>query len=164
VTYRRSGKVTRLTATIATLLATIGLLAGSAGASIDGSASLTLSGAGKGTLHEGPSGACSTAHSEGVDLIDLQGSISGFKSAATWSLAVTTQSAKGGTYSVSENGTTSGQLDPMVKNSTYLESEKAVLNSSSGTLTFSGKQGTLNVTFGTGKKAVTVKGSWNCSD
>jgi hypothetical protein len=163
MTYRRSGRVTRVMATIATLCATIGLMGGSAGASIAGSASLTLSGAGKGTLHEGPSGACSTAHGEGVALLDLQGSISGFKSAATWSLVVTTQSAKGGTYSFSKNGTTTGQLDPMVKNSTYLESEKAILYSASGKLTFNGKQGTLNVTFGTGKNAVTVKGSWNCS-
>lgn len=52
MTYRCSGRVTRLTATIATLCATIGLMASSAGASITGSASMTLSGAGKGTLHE----------------------------------------------------------------------------------------------------------------
>jgi hypothetical protein len=124
---------------------------------------MTLSGAGKGTLHEGSSGICTDARGGGVDLSDLQGSISGFKSAATWSLVVTTQSAKSGTYSVSENGTITGQLDPMMKNSTILESEKALLYSSSGKLTFNGEKGTLTVTFGTGKKAVSVKGSWNCS-
>jgi hypothetical protein len=161
--HRRSSKVTRLTATIATLFATIGLMAASAGASIDGSASLTLSGAGKGTLHEGSDGLCTNARGEGVDLIGLSGSISGFSSAATWSLVVATQSGKAGTYSVSANGKTTGQLDPMVKNSTTTESAKALLNSSSGTLTFNGEKGTLNVTFGTGKKAVTVKASWNCS-
>jgi hypothetical protein len=163
MTHRHSGKAARLTATIATLFAMMGLLASSAGASINGSASLTLSGAGKGTLHEGSGGLCTNARGDGVDLIGLQGSISGFNSAATWSLVVATQSGKAGTYPVSANGKTTGQLDPMVKNSTYIESEKALLNSSSGTLTFNGEKGTLNVTFGTGKKAVTVKGSWNCS-
>jgi hypothetical protein len=163
MTYRRSVRVTRVMATIATLGATIGLMAGSAGASLTGSASLTLSGAGKGTLHEGSSGICTNARGDGVDLLDLQGSISGFQSAATWSLVVATEGGKAGTYPVSANGKTTGQLDPMVKNSTTLESEKALLNSSSGTFTFSGEKGSLNVTFGTGKKAVTVKGSWNCS-
>jgi hypothetical protein len=133
-----------------------------AGASITGSASVKLSGAGKGSLHEGSSGICTDARGEGVDLIGLVGTVSGFKKAATWSLVVQATSPKSGTYKISSSGSTAGQLDPMVKHSTYVQSEKAILNSSAGTFTFKGEKGTMDVTFGTGSKAITVKGSWNC--
>lgn len=161
--YRHSGRVLRLTMAIATLGATVGLVAGSAGASIAGKATMTVSGAGKGTLREGTNGLCTNARGLGVDLIDLQGSISGFKRAATWSLEAVSQSAKSGTYPVSKNGNTTAQLDPMVKNSTSAQSMAALLYATSGQLKFNGEKGSLNITFGTGKKAVTVKGTWNCS-
>jgi hypothetical protein len=138
------------------------VVSGEAAASIAGSASLKLSGAGKGTLHEGSSAICTTARGEGVDLIGLVGSVSGFKKAATWSLVVASQSTKAGTYTISGDGP-SGQLDPMTKHPTELSSEAAILNATSGKYTVRGARGTLDVTFGTGKKAVTVKGSWNCS-
>jgi hypothetical protein len=163
MTYRRFIMATPLTVIIVALCATTGLVAGSAGASIAGKSSLTLSGAGKGKLQEGSSGVCTNARGAGVDLIDLTGSITGFKSAATWTLTVLTQSAKAGTYSVTKNGTTTAQLDPMKKHSTFVASEEALLYSSSGTMTFKGEKGSLNITFGTGQKAVTVKGTWNCS-
>jgi hypothetical protein len=138
-------------------------MSGRAAASITGSATLKLSGAGRGTLREGSGGLCTDARGEGVDLIDLVGSIAGFKSAATWSLVVASQSTKTGTYKIaSGGGDPGGQLDPMVKHSTTIQSEKAILNSSAGSYTFKGEAGTLDVTFGTGKKAITVKGSWNC--
>ncbi len=148
-------------ATIAGLCC-FGAVAGPASASIAGSASLKLSGAGDGTLKEGASGLCTTARDEGVDLIDLVGSVTHFKTAATWSLVVASQSTASGTFKVSAGGSPGGQLDPMVKHATVLQSETAILNSTSGSYTVKGDKGTLDVTFGSGKKAKTVKGSWDC--
>jgi hypothetical protein len=149
-------------ATVAGLLS-LGPMSGRAAASLTGSATLKLSGAGRGTLREGSGGLCTNARGEGVDLIDLVGSIAGFKGAATWSLVVASQSTKAGTYKIAPGGgSPGGQLDPMVTHSTPTQSEKAILNSSAGSYTFKGEAGTLDVTFGAGKKAITVKGSWNC--
>jgi hypothetical protein len=144
-------------------LSSLGPMSGQAAASLTGSATLKLSGAGQGTLREGSGGLCTNARGEGVDLIDLVGSIAGFKKAATWSLVVASQSTKAGTYKIAPDGDSpGGQLDPMVEHSTPIQSEKAILNSSAGSYTFKGEAGTLDVTFGPGKKAITVKGSWNC--
>jgi hypothetical protein len=155
--------VTEVAAATVAGFSSLGPMSGRAAASLTGSATLKLSGAGQGTLREGSGGVCTNARGEGVDLIDLVGSIAGFKKAATWSLVVASQSTKVGTYKIASGGDSpGGQLDPMVKHSTFTQSEKAVLNSSAGSYTFKGEAGTLDVTFGTGKKAITVKGSWNC--
>jgi|HubBroStandDraft_1064217.scaffolds.fasta_scaffold50407_2 hypothetical protein len=138
------------------------LVSGPAGASLTGTASFKLSGAGRGSLKEGPQGICTTARGEGVDLINLVGSISGFKSAATWTLVVASQSTTGGTFTVNSSGSPGGQLDPIVKHATVFQSQNAILNSTKGTYTVHGEKGSLDVTFGSGGKAITVKGSWNC--
>jgi hypothetical protein len=150
---------------LATPCAILAILVGSgpAAASITGSATMQLSGAGHGTLHEGPQGLCTTARDEGVDLIGLIGAVSGFKKAATWTLVVASQSTKAGTYRVRASGSPGGQLDPIVAHASEAQSQAAILNSTSGTYTVKGVKGTLDVTFGSGKKAIRVKGSWNCS-
>jgi hypothetical protein len=139
------------------------LASGPATASLYGSASLKLSGAGHGSLHLGSGGFCTNARNEGVDIIGLVGSVAGFKKAATWSLTVASQSTKAGTYKIAADGDApGGQLDPMVKHSTPAESEASILNSQSGEYSVHGDKGTLDVTFGTGNKAIKVQGSWNC--
>jgi hypothetical protein len=140
----------------------LGAASRQAAASITGSASLKLTGAGRGALKEGSGGLCTTARGEGVDLIGLEGSVDGFKDAATWTMVLASQSTKGGTFKVSSSGSPGGQLDPIGKHATVFQSQNAILNSSAGTYTVKGVKGTLDVTFGTGKKAITVKGSWNC--
>jgi hypothetical protein len=40
--------------------------------------------------------------------------------------------------------------------------QAAILNFTSGTYAVKGVKGTLDLTFGSGKKAITVKGPWNC--
>jgi hypothetical protein len=143
-------------------LAMVGVLAGTAGASVTGATTLKLSGAGKGTLTEGKSGICTNARNQGVDLLDLTGSISGFKSAAEWTITVEAPTTKGGTFKINSTSG-SGQLDPIGKHPTAVQEEAAILNATKGTFTFKGEKGSMNVTFGTGHKAITVKGSWNCS-
>jgi len=143
-------------------VASVALATSPVAASINGTASLTLSGAARGTLHEGPQGLCTNARGMGVDLIGLQGSISGFRNVASWTLVVAAKSARGGSYKVASNGDPGGQLDPIAKHATVIQSQAAILNSSSGTFKFKGYKGTLRVTFGSGKHAIEVTGSWNC--
>jgi hypothetical protein len=78
-------------------------------------------------------------------------------------LVLASPSTKGGTFTVSSSDSPGGQLGPSVKNATLAQTQNALLNSSSGTYTVKGEKGTLDVIFGTGKKAITVKGSWNCA-
>ena len=146
-----------ITAASAAALLTV---AGPASASLAGTAMLTLSGAVRGTLHEGPSGICTNARGEGVDILGLQGSIGG-SHAGSWTFVLGATAAKGGTYKIA-NDVSTGQLDPIAKHPTLTSSEKSLINATHGTFTFSGYKGSANVTFGTGKKAITVKGSWNC--
>ena len=158
----RTTQIVRGAGAATAAIAMVGLLAGTASASITGAATLKLSGAGKGTLTEGKSAICTNARGSGVDLLDLTGSISGFKSAAEWTITVEAEAEKAGTYKINSTSG-SGQLDPIGKHATAVQEEAAILNASKGTFTFKGEKGTLNVTFGTGHKVITVKGSWNCS-
>ena len=52
--------------------------------------------------------------------------------------------------------------DTMKQCEGYLNGVPQVETGTAGSYTFKGEAGTLDVTFGTGKKAITVKGSWNC--
>jgi hypothetical protein len=135
-------------------------LAGPASASIAGTATLTLSGAVHGTVHEGPSGICTNARGNGVDILGLQGAVAG-SHAGSWTFVLEATAGKAGTYKIA-NGVAGGQLDPIAKHPTLTSSEKSLINATHGTFTFSGYKGSANVAFGTGKKAITVKGSWNC--
>jgi hypothetical protein len=162
-------KYTRVLVVFAGVIGSCGSIAGAAaspaGAAITGSAKFTLSGAGKGTLQEGSEGLCTNARGAGGDILGLTGSISNFPSSDTWSIVVSTPKAKNGTYAIGKSGSNGpfGQLTPAKKSATEFQNQAAILDASSGQFSFSGEKGTLDVTFGKGKKAITVKGSWNCA-
>ncbi|HEY1832005.1 MAG TPA: hypothetical protein VGG38_17360 [Acidimicrobiales bacterium] len=135
------------------------------GASLDGTATLKLSGSAKGTLKEGPQGFCTplrTGQGSGVDLINLVGNISAYKKSKTWSFTVDSSANGGGTFTAGPaSGSANGQLDPI--GATQLQSEANLYNSGTkGSFTVHGKKGTVNMTFVNGKKSITVKGSWDC--
>jgi hypothetical protein len=147
------------------LAAALTLVSPPSGASLDGTASLKLSGAATGTLHEGSQGFCTPLRSgsgSGVDLINLVGKISAYKKSKTWSFTVGTTTNGGGKFTAGPSaGQANGQLDPIGAN--QAESEANIFNSTSkGGFTVHGDKGTVDMTFTNGKKSIMVKGSWDC--
>jgi hypothetical protein len=155
---------TSVLAGFAAVAAALIVVAPPSGASIVGTANLTLSGASKGTLHEGSGGYCSVETTiTGIDIIGLTGHISGaYSTAKQWSLELSANKPGGGTFSAGPpDNQASGELDPEGKNT--LQSQDQVFNSTKkGSFTEYGDKGSVDMTFSHRKKFVTVKGSWDC--
>jgi hypothetical protein len=156
----RIGATARVVVTLAVAGLACGLLSSSAGASLFGKTTLQLSGATKGKLTEGSGGICAVGRSQGVTVSGLVGHLSGAdKKYSTWSFIVSSPKGKNGSYTMSPSSGTSGQIGGAVKGAQLVGLQ---LNMSSGKFTLDGDKGTLNVVFGTGHKAIKVKGAWNC--
>ncbi len=153
------GRLARVSAVGCATALAIGLWAGAAGASGGPTATFKLSGAGKGTLRTSGLTQCEITGGRGVAISDLKGSISGYKQIASWSLAMSAQTAGAALYTVVPGPYPEGVLaaNPRKRNGSVMQ-----FNATAGTFRFKALRGSLDVTFAAGKKSITAKGSWNC--
>jgi hypothetical protein len=128
-----------------------------------------LSGAGKGTLSDGPAAVCLAGPEAGgvIELNGLVGSIAGYGNVASWTIVINEN--KDGTFKLHRLSTKDPTiaLNPLLKNHNQAESDKEQLQGTSGTVTVHGQAGSMKATLrnltskGYGK-TIKISGSWSC--
>jgi len=131
--------------------------------------SFKLSGAGKGTISEGPVGSCLAGKEGGgiIEIDDLVGSVKGYSGVASWTVVINEN--KNGSFKLKPDSTKDPQLalNDTLKNHNLAQGDKADLEGTSGTVVVHGSAGSVNSTVrnlsssGYGK-TIKISGSWTC--